>query len=295
MIYTNKIEENFKKYSIIKNKIDALEKEKIIFEIANINELYYLYKVYNLILKYEYELKDEFIRKNPLLGIYFYFKKLIDEEEIKMNKILLDKSPYGRKKHSFIALDIDDGYEIIDLRTQEKIELSDFSSLKKSFVVDNLKATNQFVCFAKRRDLPLLMTLLNENLSNYNMFVEFEKSKMFDDRIEEKVIIDPVGNGYKELKNKLPFLCDDKMQEKWYSLDEKKDTLSKDNYWINYYKNLLLTGEKDILQDAKYNEHLNYLTKAYMYYAKPNTEHIHFRTSDPEINIEMLKLRHKKS
>ena len=295
MINTKKIEENYKKYIIVKNKIDALEKEKIVFEVTNIKELYYLYKIYNLIIKYEYDLKEKFIESNPILGIYFYFKKIIDEEEIKLNEILLDKSPYGRKKHSFIALDVDGNYEIIDLRTQDKVELDNFNNSKKAFVVDNLKAINRFVCFAKRKDLPFLMTLLNEDISNYNMFVEFERAKMFDERVEEKIIIDPVGNGYKELKNKLPFEYEDKMQERWYKLDEKKSTLSKTDYWINYYKNLLLTGQKidEILEDAKSNEHLDYLVKAYMYYIKSNRENIHFRTSNSEINIEILKLKHK--
>ena len=44
------------------------------------------------------------------------------------------------------------------------------------------------------------MTLLDENLSNYNMFVEFEKAKMFDDRCVHKTVQDPIGKNTKELK-----------------------------------------------------------------------------------------------
>ena len=138
------------------------------------------------------------------------------------------------------------------------------------------------------------MTLLDENLSNYNMFVEFEKAKMFDDRCVHKTVQDPIGKNTKELNNKLPFIYDDLIIEtRWDELDKKKKELSIDDYWIEYFKTLLIThkNSKDIYEMALESDKLECLVKAYRYYTKPN---IHFRTSDPIINMEILKLEHNK-
>ena len=142
------------------------------------------------------------------------------------------------------------------------------------------------------------MVLKEEGLSNYNMFVEFERAKMFDERAIEKVICDPIGKGYKLLKNKLPFVYDTaKMEEMWYKLDEKKQELSKKKYWIEYYKTLIISGKDSemIFDQAKSNDHIKYLSAAYKYFSEPNSEEIHFRTANSVINEGILKIRNKKN
>ena len=56
----------------------------------------------------------------------------------------------------------DDGYDLLDLSTHEKLDLSQYDGDKQRYILNDLKIHHSFVCYATQEDLPLLMQIVKE-------------------------------------------------------------------------------------------------------------------------------------
>lgn len=56
----------------------------------------------------------------------------------------------------------DDGYDLLDLSTHEKLDLSKYDNDKQQYIINDLKSHHSFICCATQEDLPLLMQVASE-------------------------------------------------------------------------------------------------------------------------------------
>lgn len=56
----------------------------------------------------------------------------------------------------------DDGYDLLDLSTHDKLDLSQYDNDKQQYIINDLKSHHSFICCATQEDLPLLMQIVKE-------------------------------------------------------------------------------------------------------------------------------------
>ena len=320
MINLNVLKNLSKEYEKYNNLLEKYKKQKLDFEIKYERELEKLNEAKK---KIEDPVeREEFIQKNMILNEYDHYiwqimlkEKMIrrllygiNQNEYDDEKIYINGIPYILLKHLK-----DDSYDIVNLKEQEIINLDTLSDVEKEFLIKLLKYQEVLIGWANIEDLPLLMNIIenanfDEKVGSLRMHykcamskMEYQKAKMFDKRDLKTTFINPITNEREEAEYELPFIYDSRLIERmWYHLDELENVLSTDDYWIEYYKYLMLFDNniESIYNEAP-DDHKKYVIDAYYKYSVGEKneyldKYIKFRTASPLINTEVLKRKYAK-
>lgn len=321
--YLDKLTNDYKTRIIFYNK---LIKDKADYEIKYEKEFSKLRKEYNKIND-DWD-KYSFVVNNKILNDYDTLNNQINAERKVIDKILNginiddDEKIVDVYNESYVALNHlnDDGFDVVNLNVGEVINTDSFDSYKKEFLIKLLRKQNAFVGFLSHNDLPLMMNVFEDeneklieqdmndecNLSvedlSLDMGLQVFRAHMFDNKKTKTTLVDDVSNYRKEINNELPFIYDSKkVEDLWYKLDEYEKDHSEDDYWIEYYKLLILFDNKiETIYNEAPMEHKNYVIDAYYRFSqgtnilldKPQEKFYQFRTASPIINEEVLKRKH---
>ena len=244
-----------------------------------------------------------FEKEHPLLRQY----DQIDQEKRNLSREFLKSAePYAlvERGSNFIALrhDGDFDYDLIDLYTQERIELQNLEEGMAEYLIHLLSQNSSFLGYATREDLPLLMNLLETYDKNIFMKIwiplvlfyalsqsyqeqrclkirsELTKAHMFD-RFEEE------RNGIKNIVY-VPF----NIQKEMDKLKEKKEEMAEKDYYDQYFY-LKILKERNIenlfcgVSESKKENVVN----AYLKLSSDPTARTYARTASPLLNQEVLK------
>lgn len=324
-MFLNEIEENidkirirYEQYKKYNEEIELID--EYIDEFLSHNE--YLVHILN-------KLKKESREKHIAYEDNTYIQKFLEEhQEVKYYcEALYDRDNYlelAKEQYDFLhndyaeyALLIDKEKKFfLDLDEKEMIDVSNFEKDFLDFILKGIR-TNSYLLEITPNDLPLLMAIkeeidysaeddlkFDENdlefdeddaiimeekfydamIIKHQFYLEFFRTKMVEERITEK----------DNIRTTLPFIYDSNIQIKmWNDLDARKVMLTEDEYWIEYYK-LLMIFDNDIekLYEEAPADKKGCVIDAYCYYSEVADHHEHFRTSSPLINIEVLKRKY---
>lgn len=109
------------------------------------------------------ELLEDFIEKNPLFGEWYDLDCKVKNYKNKLQQYSSTTNAFMECSR-FICLKHkdDDGYDLFDLYTQDKLDLSQYDNDKQQYIINDLKNHHSFICYATQEDLPLLMQVVKE-------------------------------------------------------------------------------------------------------------------------------------
>lgn len=328
MINLNLIEERFFNYKELKENATKFEEGLDSYSKEHKKELDYLIPIYKTLQKnpsQEYfkefgiSLSDEFLIKNPVLEKYERLRNILNNYKNEMYETMNDCGMIESCQR-FIALkhDNDDDYSLLELYTQETIDLSGYSQEKVDFIVNMLKSASSFICFAKREDLPLLMNILEEcdeeltyremepediQEEEYytemfkcpNMELEFIRAHMKDANEAER----------KESKSRiirLNYPSEEKLSEAFDRLNILKEIIDSESYKEQYFYLMMLKEDIETLYNSANKEDKKLIIDTYIKLSQGmpvlnlgylDLDHLEYRTASPKINIEVLKRKQK--
>ncbi len=109
------------------------------------------------------ELLEDFIEKNPLFGEWYDLDCKVKNYKNKLQQYSSTTNAFMECSR-FICLKHkeDDGYDLFDLFTQDKLDLSQYDNDKQQYIINDLKSHHSFICYVTQEDLPLLMQVVKE-------------------------------------------------------------------------------------------------------------------------------------
>ena len=316
MLNIEKINENYEEY---KQKVDGYERlSKKLEQFKIDNDIDYLLDIIDILKisikndsnktlkKYGMSLIDKLISSNKTLKEYKMWEGIKRNTKDKIYEIrhAIVTDEYQR----YIALkhDLDDNYDLVELYTQEIVDLSDYDEDKKKYIIELLKNAGSFIGYATRDDLPLLMNILEERDTQFNyddvgefdwgeeeylfnesrsfeLGLELVRAHMFDDNIDERIYTD--YDGKKDtISNHINITFD--IDDRFNKLPYNKREMSRENL-EEYY--LLLTLKHRNIEELYLlanEEEKEIILDMYSHYSEKDNL---FRTASPIINQEILK------
>lgn len=324
MLNLEQIEKEYQKYRAWSDYLGELEEKLSNYKIEHIADLAYLLPIYDRLkrtddnefyAKHSEKLAPIFLEKNPTLQEW---KKLEDKiTNTKRALIGVMEEPIVQPYQRFIALKQDEksaySYDLLELYTQEKIDLGQFDEEKVEFIINLLRSASCFIGYANKRDLPLLMNLLDEcdrefdyssmDIADvaeesylaeesccHDMELQLIRAHMNDSHLT--IIKDKVYNRLRSIKQ--TYFTKDQIDKMFEKLESKKDTLSEKEYKIEYYTILMLNNNIEQLYLKVPDEDREVVLDAYMNLSQgvevnDEINPIQYRTASPLINIEVLK------
>ena len=302
------VKEEYEKYKELTNELEECIKEIKAFEAKD--------KDHHLVLKLD-ELKVRAFRDGVRL------EDLKDTQDLFISNPEVKKYYYNTRKKENIRSKINEVYEfyfddwgeyvllnqgnkklILDLY---KLSMLDVTEYQKDFLEFIKNAVDKKMLEITPDDLPLLMAIKSEidyekedNIDYYDVVgeeylirsdlphqlkLDFIRAKMTDKKVREE-------NG---IVNSRPFILNSLRQKMiMKELEDKKETLSEEEYTVKYYETLMSFGnniEKMYLEADEENK--KYIIEAYYNISTSEDHDKHFRTASPIINIELLKEKYK--
>ena len=245
---------------------------------------------------------NKILNDNPEMG-------KCDENNTKMNFHITEinriLTSYFSRYSQFITIERSNKLYLVDLKYFDILDISDLDSSFRGFIIKMLKHQNIFIGNVKESELPLLMAI-KEDID----YVPDLSDLPFEEREEERYFIESaipiliqreyentlLTDKRKETKErKLPFInnSDDVIRE-WNKLDELKASLTEEEYWIEYYKLLIIFGNniEEVYQETD-EDKKGYVIDAYYYYSSQIIQvpkvSTRIRTASSIINEEVLK------
>lgn len=312
MLDLNRIEKAYHYYKEVGEKLRKKGKVLEKFQETHQKELDYLLTVRDLLK--EREGKNSYDKAHKMSALQVFEKEhpllrqydQIDQEKRNLSREFLKSAePYAlvERGSNFIALrhDGDFDYDLIDLYTQERIELQNLEEGMAEYLIHLLSQNSSFLGYATREDLPLLMNLL-ETYDKNNFYEDMDsigtvldkfyyqeqrclkirseltKAHMFD-RFEEE------RNGIKNIVY-VPF----NIQKEMDKLKEKKEEMAEKDYYDQYFY-LKILKERNIenlfcgVSESKKENVVN----AYLKLSSDPTARTYARTASSLLNQEVLK------
>lgn len=323
MLDLERIEKEYRWYQEIRNYLGELENKLSNYKEKHKESLAYLVPIYDRLkgtdnsefyAKHSKKLAPIFLEENPVLqGLKELEERIMDSKRNLMCVIEEQRivEPYQR----FIALKQDEknaySYDLLELYTQEKIDLSQFDEEKVEFIINLLRSASCFIGYVNKRELPLLMNLLDEcdrefDYSNVDIADVAEESYLEEDRCRNMefqlirarmndyhlpITKDKVYNRFRYIKQTYFTEVDTcKMLEK---LEERKSALNERDYKVQYYMILMLSSNIEEVYLKTPDEEKEIALDAYMDLSQgvkmDEINYVQYRTASPLINIEVLK------
>lgn len=118
------------------------------------------------------KLLEMFIDKNPLFGKWYELYSNIKYYQNKLQQYSCNTQAFMECVR-FICLKHkdDDDYDLLDLSSNDKLNLSEYDNDKRQYIINDLKNHHSFICYITQEDLPLLMQVIKE----------IDKEIIFDD------------------------------------------------------------------------------------------------------------------
>ena len=188
---------------------------------------------------------------------------------------------------------------LLELTEKRMVDITDYNSELANFLIEELK-DNYALFEITPADLPFIMAI-KEDLC-YDPDLSYMHPS---DRDEERYYITTgvpfeLRSEYQwtkkhEANNEIVKPMDDDKKEQLWNEFATKD-LSDDEFWVEYYKLLMLFGHdvEELYLNAS-EDKKNFVIEAYHYYSSDADVNKHFRVSSPIINEEVLKLKHLKN
>lgn len=328
MLNLDQIERRFAKYQEIKSNIDEAEEMFNSHKKKHQKELNYLNPIYKSLKKessddyyeeYGITLADKFLVENPILAKHEKLRNVLHS----FKNMALDTmnecgivEPFQR----FIVLkhDTDDDYSLLELYTQETIDLSGYSKEKVKFIVNMLKSASSFICFAKREDLPLLMNILEEcdeeltysemdpeDIQEEEYYTEMSKCPNMELEFIRAHMKDANKAERKESKSRtirLNYPDEEKLSEAFDRLTALKEIIDTESYKEQYFYLMMLKENIESLYNSANKEDQEIIIDTYIKLSQGlpvlnlgnlDLDHQEYRTASPKINIEVLKRKQK--
>lgn len=328
MLNLDLINKKYHNFEEIKNDLSEIEEKTNIYYKKHQKELDYLKSAYEILKqnpsswyhqKYGMSIANNFLYQNPLLAEY---EKLLQVSKDYRNSLAEARNDTGVVEpfQRFIALkhDNDDDYDLLELYTRERINLKGYSKEKVEYIIGLLRSASSFICYAERKDLPLIMNILDEldyNSDYYDVEPEDVAEESYYDEISkchnmelQFIRAHMMDNKQEELREKFNNNNCRVITERYFDettinkllrkLNLIKDKKSEESYKEAYYYILMLKGniekiyvdapaeDKKIVIDAylKLSQGLPVLD-----FVNLNRKHIEYRTASSIVNIEVLK------
>ena len=328
MINLELLDEKYKKYKYAKDMYQSIKKDTEKYFEENKSSIEWLYPIYKEIVKSNI---DELFYKEH--G-YYLSTKLRDENKVLDNYIvLLENQEYVEEElrkltnfDMFISEEFDryvaikhengEGYDLINLYTNEKIDLSLFESLKEQFLVTQLINGCSFIGYIEQKDIPLLLNVIDEidyeghdididldddnfddidkaeeeyylkSNSCYNMNLALIRAHMFDNNQDEIEI----PNGYGLMRPKQIIRNDLRLKfspnYEYSRLNPKSPFISEQGLkQRRYYLDILTKRNVEELYLTASEEDKEYVIDSYL----DAHEEYDIRTASSIINMEVLK------
>lgn len=109
------------------------------------------------------KLLTNLIIENPLFEEWYELDCNVKDYQNKLQQ-------YSSTTHAFIECSRficlehkeDDGYDLFDLSTHDKLDLSQYDDDKQQYILNDLKSHHSFICHVTQEELPLLMQIVKE-------------------------------------------------------------------------------------------------------------------------------------
>jgi len=310
MINTQLLDKEYDKYKLLKDKYNSYKEELEKIKITDYEGLEDVLRIYRDAKKEKKNISEEvlsiFLEKYPIIARIDSLENLIITCKSNLDEhFLFTKTfdDFGR----FIALKHinDNEFDLINLNTQETLDLSQYDQDKQNYILEDLKKKNSFIGSITRDELPLLMNILEDmdieidysdmdpddvaaeayyvEISKcYEMFLEIRKTRAYD---EGNLIY------HQNLANMLS-----NFNEELQKLKQNKKNISEEDYWNSFYRLKILSGEniEKMYLEAE-ESHKKHIINAYYKLSTPseyNTKEekcLQLRTASSIINQEVLK------
>ena len=304
-----KIKVNYKLYTQYKEKSEA--EEKIIKDFLSREDSKYLIDILNNFISEchrkgmyfeDNESAQRFLKEHPELDDF----RRADDRECEWARRMAEAQCFIFNEYiELVLLNKNNRRYILDLKEQEMLDVDKYDKDLADFIVDSLKKMN---CMyeIEQQDLPLLMAI-KDDMNYYPDLRHIEKSCRSEERYyilsgislnihREYVRAKMIEQNVTEMdgiKGNIPFIYDeDKQEEIWKDFENTE--FGEDEFWIEYYKKLILFGEniEELFKNTP-QERKKYVIDAYHYYSSTYGDE-HFRIPSPLINEEVLKRRYVK-
>ena len=256
--------------------------------------------------RHYFSLIDELLSSNKELKEYTMWESVWNNTKDKIYDLRTAIVTDEYQRYIALKHDLDDNYDLVELYTQEIVDLSDFDEDKKEYIIELLKNAGSFIGYATRDDLPLLMNILEEydipfnyddvdefnwdeeeylfnESRSFELGLELVRAHMFDENIDERIYTN--YDGRKEtISNHINITFD--IDEEFRNLPYHKKDMTKE-LLEKYY--LLLTLKHRNIEELYLlanEEEKEVILDMYSHYSEKDNL---FRTSSPIINQEMLK------
>lgn len=173
MIDLKKLDFEYNNYKNIRNLYIKYKREFKRFNQNNREKLKGLLTTYNSIKDIKRnssrhnttadELLEDFIEKNPLFGKWYKLNSNMKYYQNQLQQYFCTTQAF-MECAKFICLkhQEDDGYDLLDLSTHDKLNLSQYDNDKQQYIINNLKIHHSFICYVTQEDLPLLRQVVKE-------------------------------------------------------------------------------------------------------------------------------------
>lgn len=173
MIDLKQLDVEYNNYKKIRNLYIKYNIEFSKFNKQNSEKLTDILNIYNIIkkMKGNSSKKDtpvdailEIVREqNPLLKKWYELDCLVKKYQNELREYshntyaIMERSKCICLKHKE-----DDGYDLIDLDTQERLDLSQYDNSKQQYIINDLKNHHSFIGYVTQDELPILMQVYKE-------------------------------------------------------------------------------------------------------------------------------------
>ena len=189
------------------------------------------------------------------------------------------------------------GFDLYDLVSKELVSMDKYDDDQKKYIIEGLRKSNSFICYATARELPLFETIVNDIKYKYKN-IDKDKVPTCND-INIDYLKACVFDNPKQLNNKdkINKLMDKNIEDSHRLLTE--GIITEEEFYIRYYYYMIL--KKNDVENLYLREDEDmkpYVLEAYYRlssYSELSDEFpYHERTCSPLINRGILRTKYKK-
>ena len=155
------LESEYNKMKMYKSRFHILKKDKWRFYKSHKKEIDMLNEIYE---SFETEEEsDNFQKKHQVLRTYLLLSFLVRNYKQEYRKLLTSTKPFDKDRY-VIGLMHDDnvGFDLYDLVSKELVSMDKYDDDQKKYIIEGLRKSNSFICYATVRELPLFETIVND-------------------------------------------------------------------------------------------------------------------------------------